>query len=79
MFKIWRLKFGRSTIFLYLCTGFENEAERVQKQPYRLGLHSGKRYMRMVGCFMMAIRGNTTIGGCKSRARNKLHVSAGEI
>ena len=44
MFKIRRLKFGRSTIFYYLCTGFENEAERVQKQPYRRGLHSGKRY-----------------------------------
>ena len=27
MFKIRRLKFGRSTIFYYLCTGFENEAD----------------------------------------------------
>ena len=39
----------------------------------------GKGMMMMVGCFMLAIRGNTTIGGCKSRARNKLHGSAGEI
>lgn len=79
MFKIRRLKFGRSTIFYYLCTGFENEAERVQKQPYRRGLHSGEKYDDDGRLLKFGDRGNTTIGGCKSRARNKLHGSAGEI
>ena len=79
MFKIRRLKFGRSTIFLYLCTGFENEAERYNSSRTDGVCIPGKGMMMMVGCFMLAIRGNTTIGGCKSRARNKLNGSAGEI
>ena len=79
MFKIRRLKFGRSTIFLYLCTGFENEAERYSSSRTDGVCIPGKGMMMMAGCFMLAISGNTTIGGCKSRARNKLHGSAGEI
>ena len=79
MFKIQRLKFGRSTIFYYLCTGFENEADGYSSSRTDWVCIPGKGMMMMVGCFMLAIRGNTTIRGCKSRARNKLHVSAGEI
>ena len=79
MFKIRRLKFGRSTIFLYLCTGFENEAERYSSSRTDWVCIPGKGMMMMVGCLKFGDRGNTTIGGCKSRARNKLHGSAGEI
>ena len=79
MFKILRLKFGRSTIFYYLCTGFENEAERTKQQPYRRGLHSGKRYDDDGRLLQFGDRCNTTIGRMLSRARNKLHGSAGEI
>ena len=79
MFKIRRLKFGRSTIFYYLCTGFENETERYSSSRTDGVCIPGKGMLMMVGCFMLAIRGNTTIGRMLSRARNKLHGSAGEI
>ena len=64
---------------MYLCTGFENEADGYSSSRTDGVCIPGKGMMMMVGCFMLAIRGNTTIGGCKSRARNKLHGSAGEI
>ena len=44
MFKIRRLKFGRSTIFLYLCTGFENEADGYSSSRTDWVCIPGKRY-----------------------------------
>ena len=79
MFKIRRLKFGRSTIFYYLCTGFENEADGYSSNRTDGVCILGKRYDDDGRLLKIGDRGNTTIGGCKSRARNKLHGSAGEI
>ena len=64
---------------MYLCTGFENEAYGYSSSRTDWVCIPGKGMMMMAGCFMLAISGNTTIGGCKSRSRNKLHGSAGEI
>ena len=79
MFKIRRLKFGRSTIFYYLCTGFENEADGYSSSRTDGVCIPGKRYDDDGRLLKFGDMGNTTIGGCKSRARNKLHGSAGEI
>ena len=50
MFKIWRLKFGRSTIFYYLCTGFENEADGYSSSRTDGVCIPGKGMLMMVGC-----------------------------